>query len=96
MEPLYVALKEAGLMYKGRIDQTEVDLILLEKFERGRATVDTRTFETLFSDVKENPTYNTLSGSHTFALKGTTYTMTAEEMGYQKYFDEWKALGILN
>ncbi|KOO47499.1 hypothetical protein AMD01_05495 [Priestia koreensis] len=38
----------------------------------------------------------TLSWSHTFVIKGTTYTMTAEEMGYQKYFDEWKALGILN
>ena len=48
------------------------------------------TYETLFEDVKDNTTYEALSGSHTFKLEATQYTMTAEEMGYQKYFDQWK------
>ena len=47
-------------------------------------------------DVKGNPTYEALSGSHTFKLEDTQYTMTAEEMGYQKYFDQWKEQGFFN
>lgn len=58
--------------------------------------MDVTTFETLFGDVEENPTYETLSGSHTFKLKNTEYTMTAEEMGYQKYFNKWEEQGLFN
>ena len=56
--------------------------------------MDANTFETLFGGVKENPTYEALSGSHTFQLGDIHYTMTAEEMGYQKYFDQWKEQGL--
>ncbi|MGE6259083.1 hypothetical protein ACQKCU_14445 [Heyndrickxia sporothermodurans] len=95
MNQLYLSLNEAGLMFKGHTDQREVDFILLETFEDGTTkSVDINTFETLFGDVKGNPTYEALSGSHTFKLGDTPYTMTAEDMGYQKYFDHWKEQGL--
>lgn len=97
MKQLYLSLKEAGLIFKGHSEQGEVDFILLETSENGTtASVDINTFEILFGDVKESPTYEALSGSHTFKSDVTQYTMTAEEMGYQKYFDQWKAQGLLN
>ena len=97
MKQLYLSLKEAGLMFKGHTEQGEVDFILLETYENGTTTsVDVNTFETLFGDVEGNPTYEALSGSHTFKLEDTQYTMTAEEMGYQKYFDQWKEQGLFN
>ena len=34
--------------------------------------------------------------SHTFKLGDKQYTMTAEEMGYQKYFEQWKEQGLFN
>lgn len=58
--------------------------------------MDTSTFEVLFGYVKENPTYEALSGLHTFELDAKQYTMSAEEMGYQKYFDQWKEQGLFN
>lgn len=95
MKQLYLSLKEAGLMFKEHTEQGEVDFILVETYENGNTTsVDVNTFETLFGDVKENPTYEALSGSHTFQLEDTQYTMTAEEMGYQKYFNQWKEQGL--
>lgn len=94
MKQLY--LSEAGLMSKGQIEQGEVDFILLETSENGTTTsVDVNTFESLFGYVEEMPTYEALSGSHSFRLGDTQYTMTAEEMGYQKYFNQWKEQGIL-
>jgi len=97
MKQLYLSLKKAGLMFKGHTEQGEVDFILHETYENGTTTsVDINTFETLFGDVEGNPTYEALSGSHTFRLGETQYTMTAEEMGYQKYFDQWKEQGLFN
>ncbi|MFJ5624861.1 hypothetical protein ACIQD3_19540 [Peribacillus loiseleuriae] len=96
MNQLYSSLEKAGLMFKRHIDQEEEDFILLETRENGTTEVDVDTFEVLFGDVKGNPTYEALSGSHTFKLEETQYTMTAEEMGYQKYFDQWKEQGIFN
>ncbi|MDQ0231998.1 hypothetical protein J2S19_003283 [Metabacillus malikii] len=46
--------------------------------------------------MEGNPTYEALSGSHTFKLEDKQYNMTAEEMGYQKYLDHWKEQGLLN
>lgn len=84
-------------MFKGQTEQGEVDYIHLETKENGTIhSVDVNTFETLFGDVKNNPSYEALSGSHTFTLEDTQYTMTAEEMGYQKYFDKWKEHGLFN
>ncbi|QNK89593.1 hypothetical protein H7992_08035 [Sporosarcina sp. resist] len=97
MKQLYLSLKEAGLMFKEDTEQGEVDFILFETYENGTIiSGDVNTFETLFGDVEENPTYEALSGSHTFKLESTQYTMTAEEMGYQKYFDQWKEQGLFN
>lgn len=97
MKQLYLSLKKAGLMFKGHTEQGEVDFILLEIYENETSTsVDIITFEMFFGDVEGNPTYKALSGSHTFKLEDTQYTMTAEEMGYQKYFDQWKEQGLLN
>ncbi|WP_242227496.1 hypothetical protein [Bacillus cereus group sp. BfR-BA-01315] len=97
MNQLYLSLNEAGLMFKRHTDQGEVDFILLETYEDGttQSSVDVNTFETLFGDVEGIPTYEALSGSHTFKLGDTQYIMTADEMGYQKYFDQWKAQGII-
>lgn len=97
MKQLLFSLEEAGLMFKGNSELGEVDFILLETYENGTTTsVDVNTFKTLFGDVEGNSTYEALSGSHTFKLESTQYTMTAEEMGYQKYFDQWKEQGLLN
>lgn len=82
-------------MFKEYTDQGEIDFILLEIYEDGTVhSVDVNSFETLFGDVEANPTYEALSGSHTFQLEDTQYTMNAAEMGYQKYFDKWLAQGI--
>ncbi|MCE4050945.1 MULTISPECIES: hypothetical protein [Bacillaceae] len=97
MNQLYLSLNEAGLIFKGQaaLAQEEVDYILLETYENGTTnSVDVNTFETLFGDAKGNPTYEALSGTHTFKLGDENYTMTAEEMGYQKYFDQWKEKGL--
>ncbi|WP_132011025.1 hypothetical protein [Mesobacillus foraminis] len=95
MGPLYLSLNEAGLMVKGHTGLEEADFILLETYENGRThSVDVKTFETLFGGAERNPTYESLSGTHTFKLGDTKYTMTADEMGYQKYFDQWKEQGL--
>ena len=97
MEQLYLSLKKAGLIFKEHTEQGEVNFILLETYENGnRTSVDVNTFETLFGDVEGNPTYEALSGPHTFKLEDTQYTMNASEMGYQKYFDRWKEQGLFN
>ncbi|KIL45894.1 hypothetical protein [Jeotgalibacillus campisalis] len=97
MNQLYLSLNEKGLMFKGDAGQGEVDFILLETYENGNTTsVDVNTFETLFGDLEGDLTYEALSGIHTFRLEGMQYTMTAEEMGYQKYFDQWKEMGLFN
>ncbi|MBI6873348.1 hypothetical protein MXL46_04555 [Heyndrickxia sporothermodurans] len=96
MNPLYLSLKKAGLIFTRDIDRKKEDFILLETRKNGSSEVDIATFEALFEDVKENPTYEALSGTHTFKLDGVQYTMTAEEMGYQKYFDKWKEQGLFN
>jgi hypothetical protein len=97
MNPLYLSLNKGGLMFKGHTEQGEVDFILLDTDENGTThSVDVNTFETLFGDVEGNPSYEALSGSHTFKLENTQYTMTAEEMGYQKYFYKWKEQELFN
>jgi hypothetical protein len=96
MNQLYSSLNKAGLMFKRRMDQEDEVFILLETNENGTTEVDVNTFEALFEDVKGCPTYEALSGSHTFRIEETQYTMTAEEMGYQKYFDQWKERGLFN
>lgn len=97
MIQLYMSLNEAGLMYKGHTAhaQEEAVYILLETYENGTThSVDVNTFETLFGDVAGNQTYEELSGSHTFKLGNMQYTSTAEEKGYQKYFEQWKDQGL--
>jgi len=67
---LYLSLNEAGMMYKGHTGQGEEEFILLETYENGSIhSVDVNTFETIFGDAKANPTYEALSGSHTFKFK---------------------------
>lgn len=96
MDQLYSSLKKAGLIFTREIFHEEEEFILLETRKDGSSEVDIPTFESLFADVKENPTYEALSGSHIFKIDGAQYTMTAEEMGYQKYFDQWKERGFFN
>jgi hypothetical protein len=96
MNKLYSSLKKASLIFTKNIDQEQVEFILLETRRDSTSEVDMATFEALFEDVIENPTYVALSGSHTFKLDGVKYTMTAEEMGYQNYFDQWKERGLFN
>lgn len=96
MKQLYSSLQKAGLIFISKILGKEEIFILIETRKDGSSQIDISTFEYLFGDVKENPTYEALSVSHTFKLDGKQYTMTAEEMGYQKYFDQWKEQGIFN
>ncbi|WP_223702074.1 hypothetical protein [Sutcliffiella deserti] len=96
MNPLYLALDKAGLIFKELTEHGEIDFILLATDKNGTIqSVDVPSFETLFGDAAVNPSYEALSGSHTFKLGDTLYTMTAEEMGYQQYFDKWKEQGLL-
>ena len=63
MNQLYLTLNKAGLMFQGHTEQGEVDFIHLETDEDGTTnSVDVNTFETLFGDVKGNPSYEALSG----------------------------------
>src|SRR5699024_9856430 len=94
MKQLYSSLQKAGLIFTSNIFDEEETCILIETRKDGSSQVDIPTFESLIGDVKGNATYEALAGSHTFKLDGTQYTMTAEEMGYLKYFDQWKEQGI--
>ncbi|WP_397538189.1 hypothetical protein [Rummeliibacillus pycnus] len=95
MNQLFLSLNEAGLMYKGHTDHEDVDFILFETDENGTThSVEVNTFQMLFGGKERNPTYEALSGTHTFKFRDTQYAMTAEEMGYQKYFDQWKKQGL--
>jgi len=67
--------------------------IILEKTEQQTQVVDIVTFNIFFGD--KPPTYENLIGTHTFVWNGETLTRTAEELGYKKYFDQWKELGII-
>ncbi|MEB2293324.1 hypothetical protein [Priestia megaterium] len=97
MHQLYLSLNKAGLMFKGHTEHGEVDFIYLETDENGTTcSVDVPAFEHLFGGVAKNPSYEALSGAHTFTLEGEEHTMTAEEMGYQKYFDKWNEQGLFN
>jgi len=88
MQELYVRLEENNLIDSG-------DNIILSEF----SGVTKSTFETFFGDCAgENCcSYACLSGSHTFLWGDPPqeYTRTAEELGYQQYFDTWLQLGIL-
>lgn len=72
------------------------DKIILFSDDDRMITVSKGVFETFFGNVLDNPTYKNLSGSHTYIWLGEEETKTAEELGYQIYFDEWKREGILN
>lgn len=98
MESLYVALKRERLILNHpKKYGEEGKVILLEIDKKGvTSTVDIKTFKELFGDVLDNPTYEALSGTHTFLIDEKEYTMTAREMGYQKYFDQWKEKGIFS
>lgn len=69
MNQLYMSLNKAGLMFNEHTEQGEVDFIYLDTDENGTTnSVDVNTFETLFGDVAGNPSYEALSGPHTFKL----------------------------
>lgn len=72
------------------------DKIILFSDEDRTIFVSKEVFETFFGDVLDSPTYKNLSGTHTYNWYGVQETKTAEELGYQIYFDEWKAQGIIN
>lgn len=82
MEALLNKLRQNGLI-------DDMGNIILEE----NMTVDVETFNTFFGD--KTFSYTNLIGSHTFTWNGEQMTKTAEELGYKKYFDEWKANGIL-
>lgn len=91
MEQLYAKLANAGLV-------DDMGNIILERYpDDNYQAVDKATFEMFFGDVATKPTYKALSGTHSFTWgePATSVTATATELGYQKYFDEWKAQGIL-
>lgn len=96
MEELYQALNRNGLLFKQEVEGKEVWFIHLETDEMGtNVSIDMETFELLFVNVKESPTYENLCETHYFIMNDVTYTMTAEEMGYKKYFDLWREKGII-
>ncbi|KIL35865.1 hypothetical protein SD71_10770 [Cohnella kolymensis] len=91
MEQLFQKLAEAGL-----IDDS--GNIVLERYPDGTyQAVDKQIFNTFFGDVAENPTYEALMGTHTFMWGDPPQqlTYTAAQLGYQKYFYQWKEFGIL-
>lgn len=92
MEQLYQRLSDLGLI------DASMNSIILEKNDDGSVltAVNKETFAVLFADAANSPTYEKLSGFHTFiwgpALEEMSYT--AEQLGYRKYFDQWKIQGI--
>lgn len=67
--------------------------IILEKTEQQTQVVDSETFNIFFGN--KPLTYKNLIGSHTFIWNQETTTRTALELGYKKYFDRWKEIGII-
>ena len=67
--------------------------IILEKIEQQTMIIDAVTFNTFFGDKPF--TYKDMIGSHTFVWNDETLIKTAEELGYKKYFDQWKELNII-
>jgi hypothetical protein len=63
--------------------------------------VEILTFCVFFRDGIENDTqpdkYVALSGSHTFlwGVPSLEYTRSAEELGYQSFFDQWHEEGVI-
>lgn len=92
MEELFLRLDQSG-----SIDESG-NIILAIYSDGFVQAVSKERFQIFFGDVADNPTYERLSGSHTFMWGDPIkeYTRTAEQLGYQEYFDEWKELGILS
>jgi len=91
MEELILRLQENNLIdFNGNI--------ILVFYENGsQQIVDQQTFQIFFGDCTDMTSYACMSGSHTFMWGDppVEYTMTALQLGYQGYFDQWKPLGIL-
>lgn len=86
MNELIIKLKENNLV-------DSQGNIILEKTEQQTQSVDTVTFNIFFGD--KPITYANLIGNHTFVWAEKTLTRNATELGYKKYFDQWKELGII-
>lgn len=72
--------------------------------EQAESSVDVPVFEIIFGPAvsaelekpqAERDFYAALSGAHTFEWEGQQLTMTAAEMGYQAYFDQWHIEGLI-
>jgi hypothetical protein len=81
MDELIQRLDQVGLI--------ENEEIILDDNQR----VPVSTFRIFFGD--KEPTYENLSGYHTFAWGEETITRTAEDLGYKVYFDQWRGLDII-
>ena len=86
MEELLKKLKEKDLI-------DSMGNIILEKTDQQTMAVDIATFFTFFGDKPFD--YENLIGSHTFVWNEETLTKSGQELGYKKYFDKWKELGII-
>lgn len=62
-------------------------------------TVSVPVFCTFFRGALEDGTksdkYAALSGGHTFVWNGEEQTKTADELGYQVFFDQWHEEGLI-
>ena len=86
MEELLKKLKENNLI-------DEMGNIVLEKINGQTIAIDVQTFNVFFGDKLF--TYKDMIGVHIFTWNEETLTKSGEELGYKKYLDKWKELGIL-
>ncbi len=83
-------------MFKKHTKQGEVDFIQLETDEnRTTNLVDVNIFEALFGDVERNPSYEALSGSHTFKFEDTFSTSKVEKIIADPQQDNYGSIRIL-
>ena len=70
----------------GKNNLLDGDNIILERYEGGNTqTVNKDIFLVFFGDVSESPTYEALSGNHTFLWGDPPQSLTynATQLGYQ-------------
>jgi hypothetical protein len=77
--------------------KVEEDQIRLDEVQTVPITVFCNFFRVAIEDDLQTDKYLALSGSHTFNWGDPPmeYTETAEELGYQHFFDKWHDEGII-
>jgi hypothetical protein len=69
--------------------------IILNDEQQVEVTTFCIFFRTAIEDESKTDKYVSLSGTHTFIWNDQEVIRTAEELGYQTFFDQWHDEGII-